>query len=277
MHGGQIEAENRPGGGAVFRFTLPLAATQPEMPPAESADGNLTTDTNAMTQDPKILIIEDEQEIRRFLRASLANHGYRLIESETGQRGLDLVADEHPDLVLLDLGLPDTDGLTVIRQLRGWSQVPIIVFSARGREADKVKALDAGADDYLTKPFSVVELQARIRVALRHANQGHDEAGEPVFTLGRLRVDLERRQVFVGEKEVHLTPIEYRILTTLIKHAGKVVTHRQLLKEVWGPDSVFETHYLRVYMTHLRRKIEPNPAQPQFVLTDPGIGYRLAL
>jgi two-component system KDP operon response regulator KdpE len=230
-----------------------------------------------MTQDPKILIIEDEHEIRRFLRASLANHGYRLIESETGQRGLDLVADEHPDLVLLDLGLPDTDGLTVIRKLRGWSQVPIIVLSARGREADKVKALDAGADDYLTKPFNVVELQARIRVALRHANQDHDEAGEPVFTLGRLRVDLERRQVFVGDKEVHLTPIEYRILTTLIKHGGKVVTHRQLLKEVWGPDSVFENHYLRVYMTHLRRKIELNPAQPQFVLTDPGIGYRLAL
>jgi two-component system KDP operon response regulator KdpE len=230
----------------------------------------------ALVQDPKILVIEDEQEIRRFLRASLANHGYCLIESETGQRGLDLIADEHPDLVLLDLGLPDTDGLTVIRRLRGWSQVPVIVLSARGREADKVKALDAGADDYLTKPFSVVELQARIRVALRHATQDQDEAGEPTFTLGHLRVDLDRRQVFVGEKEVHLTPIEYRILTTLIKHSGKVVTHRQLLKEVWGPDSVFENHYLRVYMTHLRRKIEPNPAQPQFVLTDPGIGYRLA-
>jgi two-component system KDP operon response regulator KdpE len=229
-----------------------------------------------MVQDPKILLIEDELEIRRFLRASLANHGYRLLESETGQGGLNLVADEHPDLVLLDLGLPDTDGLTVIRKLRGWSQVPIIILSARGQEADKVKALDAGADDYLTKPFSVVELQARMRVALRHATQDQNEAGEPIFTLGRLRVDLERRQVFVGEKGVHLTPIEYRILTTLIKHAGKVVTHRQLLKEVWGPDSVFERHYLRVYMTHLRRKIELDPAQPEFVLTDPGIGYRLA-
>jgi two-component system KDP operon response regulator KdpE len=188
---------------------------------------------------------------------------------------LNLVADEHPDLVLLDLGLPDMDGLAVIRKLRGWSQVPIIVVSARGQEADKVKALDAGADDYLTKPFSVVELQARMRVALRHADKDHNEAGEPVFTQGDLRVDLEHRQVFVREKEVHLTPIEYRILTTLIKHAGKVVTHRQLLKEVWGPDSVLETHYLRVYMTHLRRKIEADPAQPQFVLTDPGIGYRL--
>jgi two-component system, OmpR family, KDP operon response regulator KdpE len=229
-----------------------------------------------MSQDPKILIIEDEQEIRRFLRASLANHGYRLIESETGQGGLDLIAEEHPDLVLLDLGLPDLDGLMVIRRLRGWSQVPVIVLSARGREADKVKALDAGADDYLTKPFSVVELQARMRVALRHAAQDQDAAREPVFTLGLLRVDLDRRQVFVDEKEVHLTPIEFRILTTLIKHSGKVVTHRQLLKEVWGPDSVFETHYLHVYMTYLRRKIEPDPARPQFVLTDPGIGYRLS-
>jgi two-component system, OmpR family, KDP operon response regulator KdpE len=229
-----------------------------------------------MVPDPKILIIEDEQEIRRFLRASLTNHGYRLIESETGEGGLNLVADEKPDLVLLDLGLPDTDGLSVIRRLRGWSQVPVIVLSARGQEADKVKALDAGADDYLTKPFSVVELQARMRVALRHATQDQDEAGEPIFTLGGLRVDLERRLVFVDEKEVHLTPIEYRILITLIKHSGKVVTHRQLLKEVWGPESVFETHYLRVYMTHLRRKIEPDPAQPQFLLTDPGIGYRLA-
>ncbi len=225
---------------------------------------------------PKILIIEDELEIRRFLRASLPNHGYELIEAGTAETGLNLVVDEHPDLVLLDLGLPDTDGLTVIRRLRGWSKVPVIVLSARGREADKVKALDAGADDYLTKPFSVVELQARIRVALRHATQDPDALAEPIFTLGCLRVDRDRRQVFVAEKEVQLTPIEFRILTTLIKYSGKVVTHRQLLKEVWGPDSVFETHYLRVYMNHLRRKIEPDPAQPQFLLTDPGIGYRLA-
>jgi two-component system KDP operon response regulator KdpE len=160
--------------------------------------------------------------------------------------------------------------------LRGWSQVPLIVISARGHEADKVRALDGGADDYLTKPFSVVELQARMRVALRHAMQDHEGAGQPVFILDNLRVDLDRRQVFVGQEEVHLTPIEFRILATLIKYSGKVVTHRQLLREVWGPESVFENHYLRVYMTHLRRKIEPNPAQPRFVLTDPGIGYRLA-
>jgi two-component system KDP operon response regulator KdpE len=229
----------------------------------------------AIVPQTTVLIIEDEQEIRRFLRASLTSHGYRLLESETGQRGLDLVADERPDLVLLDLGLPDGDGLSVICRLRGWSQVPIIVLSARGREADKVQALDAGADDYLTKPFSVVELQARIRVALRHASQDQHEASEPTFQLGALRVDLERRQVSVAEKQVHLTPIEFRILVSLIRHGGKVVTHRQLLKEVWGPESVFEKHYLRVYMTHLRRKIEANPAQPEFVLTDPGVGYRL--
>ncbi len=228
-----------------------------------------------MSLRPKILVIEDDQEIRRFLRASLASNGYDLIESETGERGLILLADERPDLVLLDLGLPDTDGLALIHRLRGWSQVPLIVISARGREADKVKALDGGADDYLTKPFSVGELQARMRVALRHATQDQQEAGQPTFTLGTLRVDLERRQVFVAEKEVHLTPIEFRILATLIKHSGKVVTHRHLLKEVWGAESVFENHYLRVYMTHLRRKIEPNPTQPQFILTDPGIGYRL--
>jgi two-component system, OmpR family, KDP operon response regulator KdpE len=229
-----------------------------------------------MVDGTKILIVEDELEIRRFLRASLVTHGYRLIESETAQDGLNQLADEHPDLVLLDLGLPDSDGLSVIGKIRGWSQVPIVVLSARGCESDKIKALDAGADDYLTKPFGVGELLARIRVALRHAEGSQDGPSQPIFTLRTLRVDLERRQVFVADREVHLTPIEYRMLTTLIKYAGRVVTHRQLLKQVWGPDSVFETHYLRVYMTHLRRKIEPEPARPQFLLTDPGIGYRLA-
>jgi two-component system KDP operon response regulator KdpE len=229
-----------------------------------------------MVERPTILLVEDEQEIRRFLRASLASHGYRLVESETGQDGLRQVAAQHPELVLLDLGLPDTDGLDFIAQMRTWSNIPIIVLSARGREADKIKALDAGADDYLTKPFSIEELLARMRAALRRGARGTDQAGEPVFTLRTLRVDLERRLVFVADKEVHLTPIEYRLLTTLIKYAGRVITHRQLLKEVWGPDSVFETHYLRVYMAHLRRKIEADPAQPRFLLTEPGVGYRLA-
>lgn len=223
-----------------------------------------------------ILVVEDEHEIRRFLRAALESNGYRMLESTTGKEGLEKVAEHRPDLVLLDLGLPDGDGLAVIRSLRGWSQVPVVVLSARGREADKVQALDLGADDYLTKPFSVGELLARIRVAIRHAEQNVQQVEQPVFTQGPLRVDLERRQVSLGDKEVHLTPIEYRLLTALIKHAGKVVTHRQLLKEVWGPDAVMETHYLRVYMTHLRRKIEIDPSRPEILLTESGVGYRLA-
>jgi two-component system, OmpR family, KDP operon response regulator KdpE len=224
---------------------------------------------------PCILVVEDEQEIRRFLRASLGNHDYRVIEADNAREGLRQAEDEHPDLVLLDLGLPDVDGLEVIRRLRDWTTTPIIVVSARGREVEKVAALDAGADDYLTKPFSVGELLARIRVALRHATRA-GESGESTFTRDELSVDLAARHVFVGPNEVHLTPIEFRLLATLIKHAGKVVTHRQLLKEVWGPDSVFETHYLRVYMAHLRRKIETDPARPHYLLTEAGIGYRLS-
>jgi two-component system KDP operon response regulator KdpE len=230
-----------------------------------------------MTTDAaKILVIEDEQEIRRFLRVSLGNHGYRLVESDCGRDGVMQAASQQPDLMILDLGLPDIDGMEVIRQVREWSRMPIVILSARGQEHEKVKALDAGADDYLTKPFSVGELVARIRVALRHAAQVAGEAGEPVFEQDGLRVDLGRRQVFVGDEEIHLTPIEYRLLTTMIRYAGKVITHRQLLKEVWGPDSVFETHYLRVYMAQLRRKLESDPARPQFLLTEPGVGYRLA-
>ena len=224
---------------------------------------------------PCILVIEDEQEIRRFLRASLGNHNYQVIEADNARDGLRQAEDQHPDLVLLDLGLPDVDGLEVIRRMRDWTTTPIIVVSARGREAEKVAALDAGADDYLTKPFSVGELLARIRVALRHSTRA-GESGESTFTRDELSVDLAKRQVYVGRNEVHLTPIEFRLLATLIKHAGKVVTHRQLLKEVWGPDSVFETHYLRVYMAHLRRKIETDPAQPHYLLTEAGIGYRLS-
>jgi two-component system KDP operon response regulator KdpE len=228
------------------------------------------------TKGPKILLIEDEQEVRRFLRVSLNSHGYRLVEAATGREGIVQAASQQPDLMILDLGLPDLDGMEVIGQVRQWSQMPIVILSARGREEEKVNALDAGADDYLTKPFSVGELLVRLRVALRHAAQGPGESGEPVFVLDNLRVDLARRQVFVGQEEIHLTPIEYRLLTTMVKHAGKVLTHRQLLKEVWGPDSVFETHYLRVYMAQLRRKIEADPARPRYLLTEPGVGYRLA-
>lgn len=223
----------------------------------------------------RCVVIEDERPIRRFLRASLSVHGFTLFEAETAKEGVALVAGEQPDVVVLDLGLPDQDGLEVIRQIREWSQVPIVVLSARGQEDDKVAALDSGADDYLTKPFGVNELLARIRVALRHRGP-QTAAQDSVFEVQTLRVDLARRRVFVSGVETHLTPIEYRLLTTLIRHAGKVVTHRQLLKEVWGPDSVQETHYLRVYMGHLRHKVEADPTQPRILQTEPGVGYRLA-
>ena len=224
----------------------------------------------------KILIIEDDEATRRMLRVCLITHGYQLTEAASGQDGLKQVAHDSPDLVLLDLGLPDIDGLTIIGKLRGWSPVPIIVLSGRGCAADKVKALDSGADDYVTKPFNARELMARIRVAFRHAANDRQGPVEPVFTSGKLKVDLEQRQVFVGEKEVHLTPIEYRILTTLVKHSGRVVTHQQILSQACGPDHEQQTPYLRVYMTNLRRKIEPDPARPRYLLTDSGIGYRLA-
>jgi two-component system KDP operon response regulator KdpE len=224
---------------------------------------------------PLILLIEDQPEIRRFLRASLTGSGYRLCEASQGAEGLEKAAHARPALVLLDLGLPDMDGLKVIRQIREGSTVPIVVLSARGNEADKIKALDEGADDYLTKPFGIGELLARIRATLRRVSDSPEEDVAPL-TWGALRIDFARRQVFVREKLVHLTPIEYRLLTTLLRHAGKLVTHRQLLKEVWGPDCVFEKHYLRVYMTHLRRKIEADPSRPRYLLTEPGVGYRLA-
>jgi len=229
-----------------------------------------------MNLAPKILAIEDEQEIRRFLRVSLSHNGYQLMEAETGTSGIRMAADEQPDLILLDLGLPDLDGLQVIEQVRSWSKVPIIVLSARGQEREKVVALDAGADDYITKPFGMSELLARIRVALRHQSRVPGEGDESVFSVGNLRVDLAARRVTVDDQEVRLTPIEYRLLTTLIKHAGKVITHRQLLKEVWGPGNVEETHYLRVYTAQLRRKLEADPARPRLLLTEPGVGYRLA-
>jgi two-component system KDP operon response regulator KdpE len=224
-----------------------------------------------------ILLIEDEPQMLRFLRIILQSQGYGLVESSTGQEGLMQAATRAPDVVLLDLGLPDIDGLEVTRRLREWSDVPIIVISAREQEQDKIKALDAGADDYLTKPFGAGELLARIRVAMRHKALREAGQHESVFTLGNLRVDLARRQVFLNEKEVHLTPIEYKLLTVLIKNAGKVLTHRQLLKEVWGPPYLTETQYLRVYMAQLRHKLEADPARPSFLINELGVGYRLKL
>ncbi|MBC8162634.1 MAG: response regulator [Roseiflexaceae bacterium] len=224
---------------------------------------------------PTILIIEDEPPIRRFLRASLGSHGYRVIEATTAREGMQLLTTEPPDVVLLDLGLPDGDGIDITTEVRMWSRVPIIVLSARGQERDKIAALDAGADDYLTKPFGVGELLARLRVALRHSISVVQPAAEPVFSSGGLCVDLARRQVLVEGKEIHLTPLEYKLLITLVQYAGKVVTHQQLLREVWGPGYTTETAYLRVYMGQLRQKIEAHPARPRYLITEPGVGYRL--
>jgi len=221
-----------------------------------------------------ILLIEDEPQMRRFLRITLQGYGYRLTEAVAGEEGLIQAATRNPDVVLLDLGLPDIDGLEVTRRLREWTRIPIIVISAREQEEDKIKALDAGADDYLTKPFGAGELLARIRVALRHIATQHGEEGS-VFVLDNLKVDLVKRQVLLDEREIHLTPIEYRLLTTLIKHAGKVMTHSQLMKEVWGPAYVDQGHYLRIYMAQLRHKLEADPARPRFFLNEPGVGYRL--
>jgi len=229
-----------------------------------------------MTEDKElILLIEDEPQMRRFLRITLQSQGYRLVEAANAQEGLTQAATRNPDVVLLDLGLPDLDGLEVAKRLREWTQTPIIVISAREQEQDKVKALDAGADDYLTKPFNAGELLARIRVALRHASRPNDAQQEPVFILDNLRLDLAKRQVFVSDREVHLTPIEYKLLMVLVRHAGKVITHTQLLREVWGPAHVNEVQYLRVYMTQLRHKLETDPARPRFLTNEPGIGYRL--
>lgn len=222
---------------------------------------------------PVILVIEDEVQMRRFLRASLTSNGYQVVETDTAESGLAQAAARNPDLILLDLGLPDQDGLVVTQRLREWAETPIIVISARGREQDKIQALDGGADDYLTKPFGVGELLARIRVALRNAARG--ELGSSQFSVAELKVDLARRQVLVRDKEVHLTPIEYKLLAALVRHAGRVITHRQLLREVWGPNSSDQTQYLRVYMGQLRHKLEQNPSRPQFLTTEPGVGYRL--
>jgi two-component system KDP operon response regulator KdpE len=226
--------------------------------------------------EPVVVVIEDEPPIRRFLRATLTGQGYRLFEASTGADGVVEVGSRQPDVVIVDLGLPDMDGIEVIRRVREWSSVPIIVLSARGQERDKVAALDAGADDYVSKPFSAGELLARIRVALRHTAGASHEGDDAVFKTGELCVDLLHRQVQVGGTQVRLTPIEYKLLTTLVRHAGKVVTHQQLLREVWGPSHTEQAHYVRVYMAHLRHKLEAEPARPRYLLTEPGVGYRLA-
>jgi two-component system, OmpR family, KDP operon response regulator KdpE len=222
--------------------------------------------------EPLVLVVEDEPPLRRFLRAALGSHGYRLVEAGTVREAEQLATSHNPDVYLLDLGLPDGDGVDLTRRLREWTRAPIIVVSARGREEDKVNALDAGADDYLTKPFGVNELLARLRVALRHAQAA--PGGPQVVEAGPVRIDLARREVTVDGREVRLTPTEYRLLALFARHAGKVLTHRQVLREVWGPH-VTEAHYVRVHMAELRKKIEADPARPHLLVTEPGVGYRL--
>jgi two-component system, OmpR family, KDP operon response regulator KdpE len=222
-----------------------------------------------------VLVVDDERPVRRFLRASLSRESYRVLEAATAEEGLRMTAQLGPDIVLLDLGLPDTDGIEVVRCIREWSMVPILIISARGREGQKVEALDAGADDYVVKPFGVGELLARMRAALRRAARLRSGATPNVFACGSLHVDLARRHVLVNEREVHLTRTEYKLLATLIQHAGKVVTQKQLLDAVWGPGNEDKSHYLRVYVTHLRRKLEADPVRPRLIATEPGVGYRL--
>ncbi len=222
-----------------------------------------------------ILVIEDDEQIRRFLRATLAAEGYQFHEAATAGEGMAQVAARQPDLVLLDLGLPDRDGLEVIRHIREWSQMPIVVLSARGQEKDKIAALDLGADDYVAKPFAVGELLARIRAAIRRAVPAPQDGAGAAIRFGPVAVDFEKRRVTVDDQEVHLTPNEYKLLQVLIKYAGRVVTQRQLLNEVWGPQHTEQSQYLRVYVAQLRRKLERDPARPKYLQTESGIGYRL--
>jgi two-component system KDP operon response regulator KdpE len=219
-----------------------------------------------------VLVVDDEQPIRRFLRVALTSKDYAVIEAVSGQEALSCAATQKPDIIILDLGLPDMDGVEVTRLLREWTQIPIIILSVRGSEKDKIDALDAGADDYLTKPFGVGELLARLRAALRRTAQ---TANEPVFTSGNLKVDLAQRVVTASGREVQLTPNEYGLLRLLVAQAGKVLTHRHILHEVWGAEYGEEFHMLHVNISNLRRKIEPDPARPQFIITEPGVGYRL--
>ncbi|HJT23413.1 MAG TPA: response regulator [bacterium] len=224
---------------------------------------------------PSVLIIEDEAPIRRFLRLSLESRDFNPFEASTGAEGLSMAAAHTPEIILLDLGLPDMDGLEIIRRLREWTAVPIIILSARGQEQDKITALESGADDYLTKPFSVGELAARIKVVLRRQNRSGSSPTESVFQTGQLKVDLDKRLVFVGEKEIHLTPIEYKLLSILVRHAGRLVTQKELLRDVWGPSGGDSSHYLRIYVSQLRRKLEETPAKPRYLITEAGVGYRL--
>ena len=229
-----------------------------------------------MTDVPiRILVVEDEPQMQKFLRACLTAEGYRTIEATTGKAGAELARTHNPDLVLLDLGLPDMDGMELTKTLRAWTTKPIIIISARDQENDKVRALDLGADDYLTKPFGTGELLARIRVALRRDTRAGQDKPDPVLTVGDLELDLDKRQVLRNGEAVHLTPNEYKLFAFLMKNPGKALTHRQLLVEVWGPAYATQTQYLRVYMVQLRHKLERDAARPRYLVTESGVGYRL--
>lgn len=223
-----------------------------------------------------VLVVEDEPQIRRLLRTSLTGQGYRILEAATGGEGVTMAASHRPDLIILDLGLPDMDGLDVVRQVRSWGNLPILVLTARGKEREKVTVLDAGADDYVTKPFGMSELTARMRVALRHAASRDRTEPEPGVTIGELAIDFSRREVLLRGARLSLTPHEYALLSALARNAGRVVTHRQLLQDVWGPSFKDQTHYVRIYMQRLRNKLEATPARPRYLFTEPGVGYRLA-
>lgn len=228
--------------------------------------------SNATIQNHVVLVIDDEIQIRRLLRITLEANGYKVLDAANGQEGLVEAATRRPDIVILDLGLPDMEGVSVLKRLREWSRMPVVVLSVRERDEDKITALDAGADDYVTKPFSTPELLVRLRVALRHAQPAEEEV---VFRAGDLVVDLTNRRVSVKDQEIKLTVTEYALLRLLIRHAGRILTHRQILREVWGPNATDQMHYLRVYVARLREKIESTPARPVLLITEPGIGYRL--
>lgn len=230
-----------------------------------------------MNNKPLILIVEDDKPIRNFICVSLETQGYKCIDTQNGKTAISLVSSYNPDIIVIDLGLPDIDGLDVITTVRPITKAAIIVVSARGHEREKVEALDSGADDYLTKPFSVAELLARVRVALRHASQsnnsGNDFAG--IYSAGDLKIDFDKRRVYLADEEIHLTPIEYNLMALMAKYAGRVLTHKFLLNEIWGGNSGSDTQSLRVFMANIRRKIEKNPAQPRYIFTEVGVGYRL--
>jgi two-component system KDP operon response regulator KdpE len=223
----------------------------------------------------KLLVIEDEPAILRFLRTSLEEMGWVIFEATTGRQGLELAVSKKPDVILLDLGLPDQDGLSVLKSLRQWTSAPVIIISARGQETDKIKGLDSGADDYLTKPFGIAELKARLRVVIRHSERGSSDSAPPTYEHEGLKVDLVLRKVWLKKKEIHLTPIQYELLAVLVRNAGRVVSQIQLMKQVWGEDNTVTPESIRIFVHQLRQKIEPDPIRPQCLKTEPGVGYRL--